>query len=42
MRDDEDEGEGDKVVDSFEPTYMYDAMKEKRQLKYLMVRSYAT
>jgi ubiquitin carboxyl-terminal hydrolase 10 len=29
----------DDVVDSFEPTYMYDAMKEKRQLKPLLVRS---
>ena len=29
----------DKVLDSFEPTYMYDAMKEKRQLKDLLVRS---
>jgi hypothetical protein len=29
------------VVDSFEPTYMYDAMKEKRQLKPLLVRSRA-
>ena len=27
------------VVDSFEPTYMYDAMKKKRQLKNLLVRS---
>jgi Family of unknown function (DUF6535)/Ubiquitin carboxyl-terminal hydrolase len=26
------------VVDSFEPNYMYDAMKEKRQLKKLLVR----
>jgi hypothetical protein len=29
------------LVDSFEPTYMYDAMKEKRQLKPLLVRSRA-
>ena len=27
------------VVDSFEPTYIYDAMKKKRQLKNLLVRS---
>ena len=27
-------------VDSFEPTYIYDAMKEKRQLKPLLVRSH--
>ena len=32
------EKEDDEVVDSFEPTYMYDAMKEKRQLKSLLVR----
>lgn len=25
------------VVDSFNPRYLYDAMKEKRQLKYLLV-----
>ena len=30
------------VVDSFEPTYIYDAMKEKRKLKGLLVRSSAT
>jgi hypothetical protein len=30
------------VVDSFEPAYMYGAMKEKRQLKHLLVRSRAT
>jgi ubiquitin carboxyl-terminal hydrolase 10 len=29
------------IVDLFEPTYMYDAMKEKRQLKPLLVRSRA-
>ena len=29
-------------VDSFEPTYIYDAMKEKRKLKGLLVRSRAT
>ena len=28
------------AVDSFEPTYLYDAMKEKRQLKLLLVRSH--
>ena len=32
------EKEDDDLVDSFEPTYMYDAMKEKRQLKTLLVR----
>jgi hypothetical protein len=37
-RADEDK-KADNVVDSFEPTYMYDAMKEKRQLKPLLVRS---
>ena len=29
------------VIDSFEPTYLYDAMKEKNQLKPLLVRSHA-
>ena len=29
------------IVDSFEPTYIYDAMKEKRSLKGLLVRSRA-
>ena len=38
-REDEEEN---KVVGSFEPTYMYDAMKETRQLKHLLVRSFAT
>ena len=37
----DEEKEDDEVVDSFEPTYMYDAMKEKRQLKSLLVRSRA-
>jgi hypothetical protein len=32
---------GDNVVDSFEPIYLYDAMKEKRRLKSLLVRSRA-
>ena len=32
------EKEDDYVVGPFEPTYMYDAMKEKRQLKVLLVR----
>ena len=39
---DDEEKKGDKVVDSFEPTYMYDAMKEKGQLKPLLVCSRAT
>jgi hypothetical protein len=30
------------AVDSLEPTYMYDAMREKRQLKNLLVRFRAT
>jgi hypothetical protein len=38
-----EKGEEDKPVNkpaySFEPTYMYDAMKEKEQLKKLLVRS---
>ena len=41
-REDEEEREEHGAVDSFEPLYMYDAMKEKRQLKYLLVRSCAT
>jgi hypothetical protein len=36
-RADEEKKHAD-LVDSFEPTYMYDAMKEKRQLKPLLVR----
>ena len=37
-----DEGRKDNnVIDSFEPTYIYDAMKEKRQLKPLLVCSRA-
>ena len=39
--EDEEEKEVSKVVDSFEPTYMYDAMKEKRLLKRLLVCSCA-
>jgi hypothetical protein len=35
----DEERKGDNIVDSFEPTYLYDAMKEKRQLKPLFVRS---
>ena len=33
-----DEENNDNVLDSFEPTYMYDGMKDKRQLKPLLVR----
>jgi hypothetical protein len=40
-REDEEEKKGNKVVDSFEPTYVYDAVKEKRQLNNLLVRSCA-
>ena len=36
-----EEGKDESIVNSFEPTYMYDAMKEKRQLKPLLVRSRA-
>ncbi|KAF8494149.1 hypothetical protein F5888DRAFT_1719063, partial [Russula emetica] len=32
----DEEKKDDNVVDSFEPTYMYDAMKEKSQLKLLL------
>ena len=35
----EEEKEDDDLVDSFEPTYIYDVMKEKRQLEHLLVRS---
>ena len=34
-----EEKEDHNAVDSFEPTYMYDAMKEKSQLKDWLVRS---
>ena len=37
--EDEREKKEHNSMDSFEPTYMYDAMKEKRQLKDLLVRS---
>jgi hypothetical protein len=35
---DEEKGKEKNVVDSFEPTYLYDAMNEKSQLKDLLVR----
>ena len=38
-REDEEEKKETKVVDSFKPTYMYDAMEEKRQLNEFLVRS---
>jgi hypothetical protein len=38
LKEDEEAKKEHNVVDSFEPTYMYDAMKEKRQLKILLVR----
>jgi hypothetical protein len=41
-REDEEGKKQDNATDSFEPTYMYDAMKKKRQLKHLLVRSCAT
>jgi ubiquitin carboxyl-terminal hydrolase 10 len=37
-RKDEEAKKKNDVVDSFEPTYMYEAMKEKRWLKHLLVR----
>jgi ubiquitin carboxyl-terminal hydrolase 10 len=40
-REDEETKKEHSAVDSFKPTYMYDAMKEKRQLKKLLVRSHA-
>jgi hypothetical protein len=39
MREDEDAMKAHNAVNSFEPMSIYDAMKEKRQLKYLLVRS---
>jgi hypothetical protein len=36
-----EEGKKEQVVDSFNPKYIFDAMKEKRQLKNLLVRSRA-
>ena len=35
----EEETSENKTVESFDPTYMYDAMKEKKQLKDLLVRT---
>ena len=40
LREDEEKKELN-AVDAFEPTYLYDAMKEKRQLRGLLVRSCA-
>jgi hypothetical protein len=34
----DEEKKGEDVFSSFEPTYLYDAMKEKRQLKPFLVR----
>jgi ubiquitin carboxyl-terminal hydrolase 10 len=39
-REDEEEGKQNKDVGPLEPTYMYDVMKEKMQLKKLLVRSH--
>jgi hypothetical protein len=41
-REDEEARKGRNTTDSFEPMYMYDAMKEKILLKNLLVRSCAT
>ena len=38
-RKDEVEKKDNEIVDSLEPTYLYEAMKEKRRLKHLLVRS---
>jgi hypothetical protein len=38
-REGEEKEKDNSVVDSFEPTYLYDAMKESRQLKNLLVGS---
>ena len=40
-REEPSEGEEVKMAYSFEPMYMYDAMREKRRLKHLLVRSRA-
>ena len=40
-RENEEAKKGDNAVDLFEPKYMYDAVKEKRRLKDLLVRSRA-
>jgi ubiquitin carboxyl-terminal hydrolase 10 len=40
-REGEEEKEENKVMDSFDPMYMYDAMREKRRLKNLLVCPYA-
>ena len=37
-REDEDAKKKHDVIDSFEPMYLYEAMKEKRSLKHLLVR----
>ena len=37
----EEEKQEPSAADPFEPLFMYNAMKEKRQLKHLLVRSYA-
>jgi hypothetical protein len=39
-REDEQTKKGHNAVDLFEPRYMYDAVKEKGQLKILLVRSH--
>ena len=36
-----EERKDDNTVDSFEPTYLYDAMREKRQLRPLLISSCA-
>jgi hypothetical protein len=38
--EDEEEKKENNVLGSFEPTYLYDAMKEKGQLNILLVRSH--
>jgi ubiquitin carboxyl-terminal hydrolase 10 len=42
LSEDEEAEYEHKAVDSFEPIYIYDAMKEKRQLKKLLVGARAT
>ena len=40
-REDEIEKKGDNEMDPFIPTYVYDAMKEKKQFKSMLVRTCA-
>jgi Ubiquitin carboxyl-terminal hydrolase len=39
VKEGEVEKKDNKIMDSFEPTYLYEAMKEKSQLKHMLVRT---